>query len=443
MTDVRRLLLPLAFTCTILSACHGSAASHTSVASSLTSTDHVSSDAGLTPLADRYGFVRMDTLVRMHPMAGQLAALDRQIMTLQAQLGTPQSAQDVATLRAEQAALQQQLEAAAAHDQSLLHDHGVDLEKQEHTQIAALIAKEGGNAASAPSTQPSVPNLGALISAQRDDYAKRLQSERQRAIQSLATSMNERDTRIFQTKVDALHQREREDAIKLEQDDSGERVSLEAKASNTKLSDTDKRAIAASLSALDAKEDAQRKSEVAADGIVLAHLHDQLQSDSQKEFNQQVAQIQSSSEAQLRARGLVAEVQAQASMQPMSAPTAPPMNAALAAQIREIHAHFQERFRADTRAGIAAYKATHAQLQARFDTLLRAHGDAQKALVKEIETLQAQRDALSARITSQIQTETVSVAEHDSIDVVMTNVLAQAHAVDLTDDVAHEITRTK
>jgi hypothetical protein len=435
-----------ALLCVPLSACHGS--SHGSAAQptsrpSFSSTDNLPSDSSLQPLSDRYGYVRMDTLMRAHPLAASLANLDRQIATLQAQLAMPRAAQDTADLRAAQKNLQGQLEQASARAQAALHDHGLALAAQERSLITALIAKQNGQTQAGHHNSDSSQNFNAAISNQQDSYQKQLQHDRQKAVQALAADINERDTRLYQSKVDSLHQQERDDALKLAQADSGERTSLQAKASNSRLNDADKKAVAASLSALDAKEDAQHKAEVAADGQLLAHLHDQLQSDSQKEFNSQVARLQSSSEAELRARGLVTQVQTAASTQPLPVPTQPPSNAALNAQIKRIHAQFQERFNADTRASVAAFKATHAQLQARFDTLVRERRNAEKNLVDELQRLQKQRDAMSARMTSQIQTETVSVAEHASIDVVLTNVLAQSHAVDLTNDVATQIARKK
>lgn len=416
-----------------LSACHGSS-NPSSAATSVpqfSSTDSLPSDASLQPLSDRYGFVRMETLMRTHPLAGDLANLDRQIAALQAQIGAPRIARDVAYLRAAQTSLQQELEGAATRARALLHEHGAALEAQERAQISALIERR----------EDIGRRFGALLSEQREAYAKELGHDRQQAVRTLAVSIEERDARLLQNKADELRQRERDEAMKLAQADSGERTSLEAKAANPRLSDADAKAVAAELSVLDAKEDAQRKANLAADGQLLAGLRAQLRSDSQREFSEQVARLQRASSAELRARGEVAAVQAQASVPALPAPKESPDNGALAAQIKAIHAHFQERLDADTRASVAAFKATHARIQARFDALVRERRDAQRDLVNEIQRLQRQRDALSARMTSQIRSETVSVAEHASIDVVLTDVLAESHAVDLTDDVAAQFAR--
>jgi hypothetical protein len=422
--------------CLPLCACHGSSNKSSSAATSVprfSSTDTLPSDASLQPLSDRYGFVRMETLMRTHPLAGDLANLDRQIASLQSQFGAPRVARDTAYLRAAQKSLQHELEEAAARTQILLREHGVALAAQERTQISALFKKR----------EDIGRSFGTLLSEQRDTYAKELRSDRQQAVQTLAASIDERDARLLQTKADELHQRERDAAMKLAQADSGERTSLEAKAANPRLREADAKAVAASLSALDAKEDAQRKANLAADGQLLARLREQMRSDSQREFSEQVARLQKASAAELRARGAVTAAQTQASVSTLPTPGESPDNGAFAARIKWIHAHFQERLDADTRASIAAFKTTHARVQARFDALVRERREAQRNLMNEIRRLQRQRDALSARMTSQIRNKTVSVAEHASIDVVLTDVLAESHAVDLTDDVAAQFARKR
>lgn len=431
------------FAALLLSACHGSSQHAQTSASTAPTADPSTADAAFLPLSDKYGFVRMDALMRSHPLAAQLAAMNSQLMTLQAELGQPQSASDLASIRATQVTLQKQLDAAGAHAQSLLHDQGAALEAQERVQIAALIAKQNKPNPRSSAAHGTMPDLGAAVAAENQAYTTRLEAERQKAIETLATSFNARDTRIFKTKEQALELQETDDAIKLAQADSAQRVDLQTKAAAPGLAPALKRSVADALSALDAKAEAQRKAQHAANAQILAQLHTKLQSDSQKEFNTQVAEIRTSSDAQLRARDQVAQLQVQASAPPVVVPTPVARNVALDAQIKAIHLRFQDRFNADTRASVVSFKHTRAQLQARFDQVAKAHVEAQHSLAKQIQTLEHQRDDLITKMTAQIQSKTVSVAEHDSIDVVLTNVLAQSHAIDLTDDVAHELTRTK
>ncbi len=99
----------------LLSACNA----NSKPAETATATAAPSTLPELAPLADKYGFVRMDTLMQSHPSAGQLAALNQQIDTLRAQVGAPQSSQDAAKLRATQVELQHELEAAAKRAQGV------------------------------------------------------------------------------------------------------------------------------------------------------------------------------------------------------------------------------------------------------------------------------------------------------------------------------------
>ena len=433
----RTVFCGVAFTL-LLAACHGTA-THTNSAAAVSTPDATIGAA----LSDRYGFVSMDTLMRAHPLASQLQALNRQITTMHEQLEMSENGQDIESLHATQAGMQSQLQTAAARARALLQDEGHRLTLEEHAQVGVLLAQQGNHGAAGASAPSRTLDVNQAFAQQREAYSNAVEAEKQQAIKLLAASINSRDMRVYTAKQQALAQQETQDAITFAQANTTERVSLQTRAAAPGLSAAEKHAITESLNGLDAKEAAQRTTEHAANLQILSQLHDKLQADSQKQFNFEVARIRSSSEAELLSRGQITKAQVAASMPPAPVPTTVVPDVELQARIKAIHAHFQERFDADTRASVAAFRATRTQLQARFNQIEADHLKARSTLTEHIRLLEHERDALITKMSEQIRSKTISVAEHASIDVVMVNVLAQSHAIDLTHDVAHELTRIK
>ncbi len=379
------------------------------------------------------GFVRVDDLLRLHPLSSDVAVLDRQISTLTAALQSQARLDDLADVRATQQQFHLQLEQAAKHAQQLLNEQGRALTEQEHAQISALLSRQ---------PQPSVaPNFAAAIEAQTLDYHQRLDGVKRSALHTLASNLTARDQRLLANKRTELSRQETDDALKMAQADAPERLGLQTKAALPGLSQAQQHELAQRLTALDAREASARQAEHAAHEQSLQRLEISLGQASQREYSYQAGRIQRENTAQLVSRGAITQGQLQA-LQLGNATPPSASRAALLAKIHAIHTQFQAQFQRDSQASVAAFRATRASFQARFDGVVRTHLAAQKALLHQLQALEARRAALHAQMMSQIERKTRRVAESAGVGLVMSDVLAHANAVDLTPQVARTLIRT-
>src|ERR1700733_13281767 len=102
-----------------------------------------------TPAGGRIGYVRMDDLVKKHPLYGQLAQYDANIQALSLSGLVPHALADGPQLKAEEDRLQAQLAAAEQRTQALLAAKSKDYQARENEAIAAAL--RGSTAAGAAS----------------------------------------------------------------------------------------------------------------------------------------------------------------------------------------------------------------------------------------------------------------------------------------------------
>src|SRR5271170_6202160 len=91
------------------------------------------------PSGGRIGYVRMDDLVKKHPLFGQLAQYDANIQALNLSALVPHVLAGSAQLKAEQAQLEAQLDAAAKRTDALLAAKGKSYQDRENAAIAAAL----------------------------------------------------------------------------------------------------------------------------------------------------------------------------------------------------------------------------------------------------------------------------------------------------------------
>src|SRR5580700_6273865 len=88
-----------------------------------------------TVTGGRVGYVRMDDLVKKHPLFGQLAQYDTNIQALSLSSLVPQVLAQSPRLAAEEARLQAQLEAAGKRTDALLAAKGKSYQDRENAAI--------------------------------------------------------------------------------------------------------------------------------------------------------------------------------------------------------------------------------------------------------------------------------------------------------------------
>ncbi len=422
-----------------LAACaHGAA---TSVESAKSATD------------GRVGYVRMDALVRKHPLYTQLARLDEDLQALELKSVGSEIARSGADIAVEGKRLQGELDSAATRTKAALADKQQQYAKREQAAINAAIGvgagapgAGGAEIAGGIARQANAQQRNVLGAAQKNlmTYRGAVIAQDRSAVESLNTSLAERASRAYRARADELQKKEADAALALASDDSAERLSLRTKLSNLALDDTSRQDVKKQLDALDKKEAdvlGAMKNRDQGTLVALQHeLHDRVRS----ELAVQVAALRKRTLAKIDAREKstrqtivqqLAPFPAVAGRAGASGTIAPGMRAKLEA----LHQKYQNDFNKDASQTIAAFAKTRSDLTRRFRELSNVDRNAQAGASRQIGVLQKQRGDLYGEMVAQIGREVKVIAEKRGINVVVKDVVAPAGGVDLTADAEKDI----
>ncbi len=400
------------------------------------------------------GYVRMDALVKKHPLYGQLARLDEDMAALQLKSVGPEIARSGADIAIEEKRLQSELDVAATRTKKALADKQVAYAKLEQAAINAAIGGGGGRGpggseiASGIAQQARQQQQSVLRDAQKnlDTYRREVIAQDQSAVTSLNTSLAERASRTFRAKADELQRKESDYALSLATDDSAERLSLRARLSNLALDDTSRDEVKKQLEELDKKESDALAALKNRDQATLAALQTQLHDGVRMDLRAQVAVMQKRTLAKINEREVSTRQQLIAKLRPL--PAAPgsggvSMPAGVAPDMRfkleALHKKYQSDFDRDANQTIASFQATRADLTRRFRELGQVDRSAQAGAAKQLDSLQKQRGDLYGQMVAQIGREVKTLAEKRGINVVVSDVVAPAGGVDLTADAEKDI----
>lgn len=410
--------------------------------------------ASAPPSGGRVGYVRMDDLVKKHPLYGQLAQYDANIAALSLTGLVPHALAAGPQLKAEEARLQAQLAAAAKRTNDLLAAKSKSYQERENAAIAAAL--RGAGAAGGPSVAAIQSQMegtaqqqmaGAGVQAQRDldAYRKELEAQDNAQIAAAEHTLEARADRTYRAKVDELNAKESALSLTLANADAAQRLSLRTKLSSLALDDAARADANAHLAALDRKE----SDEVAAlhnqDSQTLAALQTQLRAQVQRDANAQVAQIRRSSLQRYRERS----DQLRGNFAPANGPliatgpngTAtvnPKLPPDLRRRISQLHADYTQAFQADAKQTIADFNKTRADLQQRYALLTGTDAAAAQSAQLEIQSLEKKRQDLYAEMVAQINREVKTIAQQRGVSTVVSTV-APAGGVDLTGDAMKDI----
>jgi hypothetical protein len=407
------------------------------------------------PAGDSHvGYVRMEDLVKKHPLYGQLARLDEDMAALQLKSVGPEIARSGADIAVEEKRLQSELDIAAARTKKALADKQLEYAKLEGAAINAAIGGEGGSSlgggaiAGGIARQAREQQQSVLRDAQKnlDTYRREVIAQDQSAVTSLNASLAERASRTYRAKADELQRSESDFALSLATEDSAERLSLRAKLSNLALDDTSRDDVKKQLDVLDKKESDALAALKNRDQSTLAALQTQLHDSVRTDLRAQVAVMQKRTLAKINERETSTRQELIAKLRPlpqapgsggvnMPAGVAPDMRSKLEA----LHKKYQNDFDKDANQTIASFRATRADLTRRFRELGQVDRSAQAGAAKQMDSLQKQRGDLYGQMVAQIGREVKTIAEKRGINVVVSDVVAPAGGVDLTADAEKDI----
>ncbi|HEX5275061.1 MAG TPA: OmpH family outer membrane protein [Candidatus Rubrimentiphilum sp.] len=394
------------------------------------------------------GYVRMEEVLKKHPLYPQLSQIDDSIDALGLHsLGAgavPHTGKQIAVQTKE---LNAELKAAQDRANLILRQKQVDYAQREQAAIQAALAAAGAGtngAQSAQAMQSVSASQAQQVTAQANsDFAQYQQSviaQSNAALKSIGAQLSARADRAFGQRATQLQERESQLSLELSQQDANKRLQLRMKLNGLALPDATRKEYRDELAALDSREAAVVNAQRARDQKTLAAYRAQLNTQVRGEMAAQSSKIHADMQAKLQTRRNEVSQAVSSQLQGLR-PNAVPSNlpAATRDRIAQIDKNFKAQFQADAQKTIAQYQATKAELDARYAELQGADATASGAANTQLGQLQRERDDLYNKMVEQIRRDAGTVAAKRGLQVVLVNIEAAPGGIDLTNDVEKDI----
>jgi hypothetical protein len=389
------------------------------------------------------GYVRVDEVVKHHPLYPQLSQLDDAIAAINLQAAAPHVPLSAAQIAQQTKELNRELQAAQIRANKILAQKQQDYAKREQQAISAALAAAGVSGAGAYAAQAlsvtsaqQAQQAAAAANADFIAYQQSVISQDRTASSSIASQLQTQAEQQYRAKAEQLDQNETNLSLQLTQQDAAQRLSIKTRLSNLALDDATHKQLVAQLAALDAKETNAVADQRRADAATLAQYRAQLRAQTSTAIAQQVGRIQSQTAAKLQERRN--EVGAQ--LRGLGPPPLPAnLPVGVKAKIAQIHQQFTASFRADAQKTMEDYAATQSDLDRQFEALHGADVGATGAAAKELDALQRRRDDLYKEIVAQVEREAGRIAKDRGFSIVFDGVQAAAGGYDLTNEVTKDV----
>jgi Outer membrane protein (OmpH-like) len=389
------------------------------------------------------GYVRVDEVVKHHPLYAQLSQLDDAIAAINLEAAAPHVPLNASQITQQTKELNRELQEAQIRANKILAQKQQDYAKREQQAISAALAAAGvsgagtyaAQALSATSAQQA-QQAAAAANADFVAYQQSVISQDRAAAASVAGQLQAQAEQQYRAKAEQLEQNETNLSLRLAQQDAAQRISIKTRLSNLALDDATRKQLVSQLAALDAKEANAVAAQRQADGAQLAQYRAQLRAQTSAAIAQQVGRIQSQTAAKLQERRN--EVGSQ--LRGLGPPPLPAnLPAGVKAKIAQIHQQFTASFRMDAQKTMDDYAATQADLDRQFAALHGADVGATGAAAKELDALQRRRNDLYKEIVDQIERESGRIAKDRGFTIVFEGVEAAAGGYDLTNEVTKDV----
>lgn len=392
------------------------------------------------------GYVRLDDVIKLHPLYPQLSQIQDSIdaLDLRSLGGGVRSGAQIAQQTRE---LNQELTQAKNRAAAILQRKQLDYARREQQAInAALGAAAGGtngNAAVSQMQGTAQQQAQAVTSQANSDfqtYRNTVVAQDNAAVTQISRQLGARADQAYRQRSTQLQEQESQLALQLSQRDAPRRLQLRTMLSNLALDDATRKKYQDELASLDQQEAATVDAQRRRDQETLAAYRKQLAASTQSEILAEAGRIHAQTRAKIASRQNEVSQQVSSQMQGLQ-PVAIPSNLpqSTRARLAQIHQQFNSEFAADAQKTIAQYQATKADLDAQYTALQGASGVATGAAAKQLSDLQRQRDDLYKRMVDQIENDAKSEAAKRGLQVVFVNVTAAGGGIDLTGDVEKDI----
>ncbi|MGC2407146.1 MAG: OmpH family outer membrane protein [Candidatus Cybelea sp.] len=389
------------------------------------------------------GYIRLDDVVKAHPLYAQLTQLDDAIAAINLQVVAPQVPLSSKQITAQVAVLNGQLRAAQDRANKILAQKQRDYARREQQAVAAALAAAGvrGSGASAAQQMSGASAQQAAQAAQAANadlmaYQQNVIAQDNAASSSVAKQLQTQAAQKYRAKAEQLQQNETDLSLRLTQQDAGTRLAVKMKLNNLALDPDARKQAQAQLAALAAKESAALGAQRNADEATLRAYRAELDRQTGDAIRSQVGAIAAQTRVKLEERRDQVGSQLR-SLGPPSLPANLPPD--VQSRIAQIHKQFISQFQADASKTVAEYNDTKTDLDRQFAALHGADVGATGAAAKELQALQKRRGDLYRQIVAQAERDATRIAKDQGFSIVFVNVWAAAGGYDLTNQVIKDI----
>jgi hypothetical protein len=389
------------------------------------------------------GYVRVDEVVKHHPLYSQLGQLNDAIAAIDLQAAAPHVPLSASQIAQQTQELNRELQAAQLRANKILAQKQQDYARREQQAVSAALAAAGVSGAGAYAAQQlsatSAQQAQQAAAAANQDfmaYQQSVISADNAAASSIARQLQVQAAQKYRAKAQQLEQQETDLSLRLTQQDAAQRLAIRTRLSNLALDDSTRKQLQSQLAALDASEAKAISAQRRADAAALAQYRQQLDAQTSGAIRQQVGRVQSETTAKLQERRNEVGAQLRSLGPPPLPSNLPP---GVQSKIALIHHRFTAAFQQDAQKTIDDYGATKADLDRQFAALHGADVGATGAAAKELDALQKRRDDLYKEIVDQIQREAARIAKDQGFTIVFVGVDAATGGYDLTNEVTKDV----
>ncbi len=389
------------------------------------------------------GYVRIDEVVKHHPLYGQLSQLDDAIAAINLQSVARHVPLTGAQIASQTAALNRELRAAQIRANKILALKQNDYAQREQQAVRSALTAAGIRGSGALAAQQmsgtsaqQVAQAAKAADADLMAYQQNVVAQDNAASSSIAKQLQAQEAQKYRAKAEQLMQNETDLSLRLTQQDAASRLAIKMRLSNLALDPASRKQAQEQLAAIGAKEAVQLGAQRDVDAATLRSYRQQLDRQTGDAIRSQVGAIQAQTRGKLEQRRNEVGTQLR-SLGPPSLPTNLPPD--VQARIAGIHRQFVGQFQADAAKTIGEYNATKSDLDRQFAALHGADVGATGAAAKELGTLQKRRGELYGQIVAQVERDVSRIAKDKGFSIVFVNIWSAAGGYDLTNEIIKDV----
>lgn len=389
------------------------------------------------------GYVRVDEIVKHHPLYPQLSQLDDAIAAINLASVAPHIPMSASQIASRTVQLNRELRDAQVRANKILAQKQRDYAQRESKAVSAALAAAGIHGSGALAAQQmsgaSSQQLQQATQAANADlmaYQQNVIAQNNAASNSIQRNLQTQADQKYRAKAEQLQQAETDLSLRLTQQDAAQRLAIKMRLSNLALDPGQRKQAQGQLAAINANESAAVQTQRNADAATLRAYRQQLDRQTGDAIRSQVGTIAEQTRQKLEERRNEVGSQLR-SLGPPSLPANIPPN--VQSKIAQIHRQYVGQFQSDAGKTVADYNTTKADLDRQFAALHGADVGATGAEAKELDSLTKRRGELYQQIVTQIQNDASRIGKQQGFTIVFADIWSAAGGYDLTNEVIKDV----